>query len=585
MTHKDEAFEFYQLPYRHNIRNYARFNNNTHIDYNINDYFVYLISIPISHNDHKTNNNYTIKAAILVKNKSTGELTLNFEEFDFKSILELNTFSRINSDGSTALFEEGEKKFSNKLREQELNIIDTEDFEILTLADVANRFNILNKVDIHKYDGFKNLEYYLYNINGKQVLIPATEILKYFYLFNYQNQTTSHFCSDILTPNGIMNSLNKPDIDSSTNHYKFTINGDYSIKDRYKILFFITNQKRLSMYSNVFKTYKSKNKISASFPRKSVELKVRTFDYKDKNLLLVLNILKHDNNGDREFPYKFTYEYEHAKSKLKEKDKGKKDKSKDIHKKKCKNDDLNSDDSKYGNNELEYDEETQNNFKQNIEYIKVETEVKLDGKKVINDQREQKGGKLNKEATDKNIPKTTKGTSGNQENAVSEQNNEEEKDKKEFKVTINEIINHIKEEKDFNYIGYKNYIYPMVFNDQGKIKKAAFIFTDKKQKIRRKYNIALLKYKTLDVYIIELEPQLNGSTKSILSILLQGKNIDYINDSFIEKELVDFINSSNRSWLTGNISLNKINYFTLRHTGSISSFSDKLTNHYKKYFK
>ncbi len=579
MIIKDDPFVPYNLPYRHNIRNYTRFIRDKG-NHDENDYFIYLVSTPYKQNHSKTNNDYSFDVAILVKNKKTGEISLKFETFDFKTILEINIFSKINKECDVTLFEETEKKFSKKIKELNIDINDTEKYEVLNLEEVASRFNILDKCEIYKYDKFKNLEFYLFDIDQKQLLIPAIEILKYFYLYDSQGNLKSHFCNDILTPQGIHKSLKN--YKRVSNHYDIEISGDYSLSDRYKILFFLSNTKRLSMYSKIFDTYKKTKKIEALIPRKDVSLKVRAFDYEDKNLLLVLNLIGHDSNKSKEFPSDFSYNYTHTKSQAKEKDNGKRDSSKDIKKGEVNNSNLNFDDDYYGNKDLDYDDETKDDFKLNIEKIRSGARINLNGKKIIDKQKEQQGGKTISENLGE-APSTTKKNYGNKDKAVSDTTEEEEKSNK-LKITLNDIIVHSKEATDLIYKGQDSFIYPEVINDQGEVIKKGFMFTDKRKKIKRKYLIAKVIYDNKDLYIVELQPKLNGTTKSLLTIILENQNINSIDEYFIKKELSEFIEDRDRSWFRGRLNLNDKHYFTYKHSGTLKGYIKKLTKHIDKYF-
>ncbi len=576
MTFKDEPFDFYELPYRHNERNYARYiNQNKSIDFNKYHYYPYLISTPYQIGYEKTKNDYEVKVAILVKDKKTGNISLDFGAFDLKSLLRLNTFSKINNTGDITLFEQLDKKFSRLINEKEITISDTEQVEVLNLEQVASRFGILNKCNIHLEQEFKNLEYYLYKVHDKNILIPAMEVFKYFYLYDYQGNLKSHFISNILTPNGISSSYNHLNITGS--HFDFEINGDYSISDRYKMLFFLTNPKRLSMYSNVYNTFKTQNKISAKIPRKELDLKVRGYEYLDKNLLLVLNIIKHDHDVKKEFPNNPTFNYTHAKSKFKEEDKGKRDKSKDIKKSKVTNDSLDFDDSQYGNDQLEYDDESKENFNLNIERNKIDVKINLNGTRAINEQRKQQGGKtINEDKGD--APLTSKSSIGSKDQAVSNTSEDSEIKKDEFKITINEVVKYIKENSDFKFIEHQNYIYPTVIDDSGKEKKTSFMFIDKKKKIKRKYDIVKVKYQSYILFIIELQTKLNGTTKSILTLIdnTHSLSIDVVNNRYIEEELIDFVNNRDRSWFTGKLNVNEGTYFTFKPSGSMKGYINKL---------
>ena len=585
MTFKDEPFEFYELPYRHNEKNYARYiNQNKSIDFNKYHYYPYLVSTPYEIDYKKTRSDYEVKVAILIKDKKTSEISLDFETFDFKSLLRLNTFAKINETGDITLFEQLKKRFSKLINEKEIHISDTEQLEVLSLEEVANRFGILDKCDIHLKNEFKNLEYYLYIVDGKNILIPAMEILKYFYIYDYQGKLVSHFSNNVLTKQGIKSSCNY--IDVIGNHYNFEIHGDYSSSDRYKILFFITNPKRHTMYSSVYDTFKRDRKISARIPRKELDLKIRGYDYKDKNLLLVLNIIKHDHSLEKDFPTKPTFHYTHAKSGSRENDEGKRDKSKDIKKSKASNDSMDFDDSKYGNNELEYDRETKDNFKFNIESNKIDVKVNLKGTIEKKEQRTQQGGKVISE--DKgDAPITSKRSIGNQDHAVSNISEDLEEKKDDFKITINEVVKYIQDNSDFKFIEHKNYIYPIVITDSGKEKKTSFMFIDKKKKIKRKYDIVKVKYQSYILYIIELQTKLNGTTKSILTLIDNSDtlSIDFVNDRYIEEELIDFINNKDRSWFSGKLNMNESKFFTFKPSGSMQGYKNKLKRHIEKVLK
>lgn len=580
MTFKDDPFKPYQLIYRHNVRNYARFLSKK--DHSKYLFFPYLISTPFKVNNLKTKNDYLIKVAILVKNKDTKEITIEFEEFDFKTLLYLNMYSKINKEGDVTLFEELNAKFSNSVSIQDIMINDTTEMEVLSLEDVSNRFGILCRCDINLHPDFKNLEFYLYKIEGQNVLIPAIEVMKYFYVYDWQGNLKSHFLNDILTPNGITSSYSgfKP----VGHKYEFEINSNYSISDRYKILFFALHKKRLEMYSSIFNTYNMYHKISAKIPRDDVILKTRGFNYKDKNLLLVLNILKHDHDETKDFLTNLSFTYTHKNSKFHEEDKGLRDTEKDRHKTKVNNENMEFNDNLYGNTELIYDDETEDSYEVNIEKIAIDIKSNLHGLKEIEEQREQQGSKTIYGDSTEDIASTTKGDIGNQDNAVSESAEEPNELEEQFKITINEITQYIEDEAEFQLLDHKNFQYPTVFDDKGKRKKTAFMFIDKKKKIKRKYDIVKVKYKLYYLYIIELQPKLDGSTKSILT-LVDSKdvtNITDINKEYVDKELCDFINQKDRSWFTGKLNLDENKFFTFKPSGTMKGYKNKLKKHIEK---
>jgi hypothetical protein len=582
MKFENKEFIPYKFPYEHNYRNYAQFVISKDVDFDKNDYYVYLISNPLQFNYKKTNNNYYIFVAILVQNKETKEFSIKLEKFDFKSILQLNIFGKINPLGDVSLFENIDEKFNKLIYETKLNILDTTQFEKLSLEQVVERFGKLKRADIHKLNNFKDLEFYLYHVDGKKILIPSIEILKYFYLFNYtyQDEPKSHFCQDILTPNGILNSLNINKYDAIKRHYDLEINGNYSENDIYKILFFITNNRRLQQYSNIENIYRKTNVISAILPREDLELTVRVFDYKEIDLLLILNIVTHDFNYIKDFPNNFTCEYRHPKSQFKEKDENKRDSSKDVKKKARKNTNLETNDELYGNNELEYEEETLSTFKLNINCEKAFGPINLNLTKVIDKQKQQQGGKKKKDYSDlKEAPLTSKEDKGNSDEAVSkkEDTNEEENDSKKDYLNLIEILNHLKNNIDFKYIDEKTFKFPEVLNKKSEKVKKSFMFIDEKNQIRRKYYIAKLQYKNInDIYIIELQRRLNNEQKSFLIIKKNSETIDSLDRQFISNELIDLAKNGNRIWFSSNIRLLENEYFILLHRGDVSSFEEKL---------
>lgn len=495
MKFDDEDFIPYCFPYEHNYRNYGQFLISHDIDLKKNNYYIYLISNPFQYNYKKTSNDYSISVAILVKNKLTKKLSFKIQNFDFKSILQLNIFAKINSVGDISFFENFNETFEKKIYETKININDSTDCEVLSLEEIVDKFGILKKERIYELDHFKDLEFYLYTINNRKILIPAIEVLKYFYLYNYayQKEPKSHFCQDILTPNGILNSLNVNKYDSVKNHYDIEINGNYSIDDRYKILFFLTNPKRLYLYSNIYNIYKKSNVISARLPRKKLLLNSRVFEYKKQNLLLVLNIITHDLNND--FLSDFSCNYSHAKSQFKEKEEGKRDSSKDCKVNIRKNNSLSVNDQLYGNNQLEFDEETDSDFKLNINCQKASEPITLNAKKIVDTQREQQGGYKQKDYTNlKETPSTTKNNNGNTDEAVftKQKYDEEEKEKSKNNLNIIEILNHLKKNSDFLYLGEKVFKFPKVLDHKGKSLKRAFMFLDKKIKLNE--NILLQNY-------------------------------------------------------------------------------------------
>lgn len=492
MKFENKEFIPYKFPYEHNYRNYAQFVISNDIDFNKNNYYVYLVSNPLQFNYKKTNNNYYIFVAILVQNKETKEFSIKLEKFDFKSILQLNIFGKISPLGDVSLFENIDDKFNKLIYETKINILDTTQFEKLSLEQVVTRFDILKRAGIHKLNHFKDLEFYLYHVDGKKILIPAMEILKYFYLFNYtyQDEPKSHFCQDILTPIGILNSLNINKYDSSKKHYELEINGNYSENDIYKILFFITNKKRLQQYSNVENIYRKTNIISAVLPREDLRLIARVFDYKKIDLLLVLNIVTHNFDYIKDFPDNFTCEYRHPKSQFKEKDENKRNPSKDVKKKARKNTNLETNDDLYGNNELEYEEETLSTFKLNINCEKASDPINLNLTKIVDKQKKQQGGKKKKDYSDlKDTPLTSKENKGNSDEAISkkEDSNEEENDSNKNYLNLVEILNHLKNNLDFKLIDEKTFKFPEVLNAKGEKIKRSFMFIDVKNQIRRKY--------------------------------------------------------------------------------------------------
>ncbi|AXX87848.1 hypothetical protein AMRN_2134 [Malaciobacter marinus] len=580
MKFDDEDFIPYCFPYEHNYRNYGQFLISHDIDLKKNNYYIYLISNPFQYNYKKTSNDYSISVAILVKNKLTKKLSFKIQNFDFKSILQLNIFAKINSVGDISFFENFNETFEKKIYETKININDSTDCEVLSLEEIVDKFGILKKERIYELDHFKDLEFYLYTINNRKILIPAIEVLKYFYLYNYayQKEPKSHFCQDILTPNGILNSLNVNKYDSVKNHYDIEINGNYSIDDRYKILFFLTNPKRLYLYSNIYNIYKKSNVISARLPRKKLLLNSRVFEYKKQNLLLVLNIITHDLNND--FLSDFSCNYSHAKSQFKEKEEGKRDSSKDCKVNIRKNNSLSVNDQLYGNNQLEFDEETDSDFKLNINCQKASEPITLNAKKIVDTQREQQGGYKQKDYTNlKETPSTTKNNNGNTDEAVftKQKYDEEEKEKSKNNLNIIEILNHLKKNSDFLYLGEKVFKFPKVLDHKGKSLKRAFMFLDKKNQIKRKYFVAKLQYKSIkDIYLIELQARANGEQKSFLVIIKNTETIESINNKFISKELIDMAINGNRSWFATGLLLKNNEYIIFTHRNKIESIEERI---------
>lgn len=571
MTSKDNSIEFYHLPYNHRLRVFDSYIKNNRLDLKNYNYYTYLISNPININYSKTNNNQMVKVAILVESKNDGSLKLQFTEFDFNSILLLNTFSEIKMDGSTTLFEQGSNKYNKFIDRKTLNIKDTTKYEVLSLVDVQSRFEIFSKVDIEKISEFKNLEFYLYTIDNRKVLIPAIEVMKYFYLFNYQKTLTSHFCNDILTPSGIKHSLNTLVIKDS--HYEFEINGNYSEVDRYKILFFITNSKRLELYSKVYSEYEKYGKISTPIPLNSVRMDARIFNYKKQNLSLVLNIISH-NYGD-DFDYDFTYNYTHAKSQFREIDIGKRDTSKDVNKVNSSSN-LGFDDNLYGNSDYQYSKSSNEYLEENIKFEQDHQTISLNGTKTKTKQREQQGGKVQVFNEQDSIPLTTKSTIGNNNIAISNNMPFENTLKNEYDITIEKIIDYMKDRTlEFSFIFSTSFSYPRVY-EKGKEKKVSFMFTDKNKYNRREYIIAKFKYYDLELYLIEIQPQFNGTTKSLLAIFMDNEDVYSINYKYIKKELTDFVLNSNRKWFSGKVYMNENSFFTYKHSGSLEGFESKL---------
>lgn len=580
MKFKDKDFTPYKFPYEHNYRNYAQFALSQ--DFEENDYYVYLISNPFLFNYKKSTNNHSIYTGIIVKNKKTKKLSTKIVKHDFKSILQLNIFGKIENEGNILYFENYEEGYKEKIYETMINILDTRVCEILSLEDVVDRFGILKKADLYKEPHFKDLEYYLYTIDNRKILIPAIEVLKYFYLFNYsrQEEPKSSFCKDILTPNGILNSLNKDDYCEIKNHYELEINGNYSINDIYKILFFITNKKRLSLYSNIEHVYKKTNKISAVIPRKDIEITARVFKYKNLNVELVLNIISHDFNYEKEFPQSSTCDYKHAKSLFKEKDVNKRDSSKDRKKKLKKNKNLEVNDELYGNSDFEYEEETHSDFKLNINNEKASESIDLNINRVIDDQRKQQGGKNKKDYSNiTETPLTPKDNKGNSDEAVSinsEKRDQDDESNKNY-LSLVEVTDRLKKNSDFEFKNTKTFKYPKVVDNKGKEIRRSIMFTDENKKIRRKYYIAELKYKSLkDVYLIELQPKTNGNQKSFLTIIKSDETLETINKKYISEELIDFATNGNRSWFSASITLNENEYMLSIHRSKAESFEEKL---------
>jgi hypothetical protein len=590
MKLEDIKFLPYELPYEHHCKNYVNFINFNNVDFEKNNYCVYLISNPIKVDYLKNSNDYAIEVAILVKNKKTKELSVKIERFDFKSILQLNIFTKINDAGDVSLFESINDDFNSKIYETKINISDSEKCEILSLEEVSKRFNILKQADIHKLVHFKDLEFYLYEYDSTKILIPAIEVLKYFYLYNFSKKSNlkSHFSKDILTPNGILNSLNINSFDPIKEHYELEINGNYSSDDIYKILFFISNKKRLRLYSNIFNQYMKSGIISAKIPMKSLEFTARVFHYKKQDIYLVLNIITHDFSKD--IINKFTCNYKHPKSKFKEENQNKRDYSKDITKQVRTNNKLEVNDKLYGNYELEYAEETNIDFELNINFEQaISKPINLNVKKIIDTQKEQQGGKVNIDNTNLiETPLTTKDIHGNIDEAVGRVDNENNDTKIDYenkilneKLNLVEIINSLKEDEKFKLAEEKKFKFPILLN-KGKEIKRSFIYKDNKKEFKRSYYIIKFIYEEKkEIYIIELESKKDlKSQKPILVIIGSNReSIDFINQKFIRKELLSLINYSTRSWFSSNIEIDKeYHYFTYSHRGNGSTFKEKLLN-------
>lgn len=585
----------YKLPYEHHCMNYVNFINSNDVDFEKNDYYVYLISNPIGVDYLKSNNDYAVDVAILVKNKETKKFSIKKERFDFKSILQLNIFTRINNVGNVSLFESINDKFNSIIYETKINILDSEKCEILSLEQVSKRFNILKQADIYKLAHFKDLEFYLYEYNSKKILIPAIEVLKYFYLYNFSKESNlkSHFCKDILTPNGIQNSLNINNFDPIKEHYELEINGNYGSNDIYKILFFISNKKRLSLYSNIFNEYMKSGIISAKIPMKNLEFTARVFHYKKQDVYLALNIVTHDFTKD--LMQKFTCNYRHPKSKFKEENENKRDYSKDITKQIRKNNKLEVNDKLYGNYGLEYDEETNRDFELNINFEEaIFKPINLNVKKIIDTQKEQQGGKVNIDNTNlSETPLTTKDIYGNIDEAVGRVDNENDDSKIDYenkilnaKLNLVEIVNSLKEDEKFKLEEEKKFKFPILLNKKNQEIKRSFIYKDNKKEFKRSYYIIKFIYEEKkELYIVELEPKIDlKSQKPILVIIGSNKeNIDTINQKYIRKELKSLINYSIRSWFSSNIEIDKNHYyFTYSHRGNGNTFKEKLLNELEK---
>lgn len=168
MKLEDIKFLPYKLPYNHNYKNYVNFINSKDIDLKKNDYYVYLISNPIKVDYLRSKNNYAIDVAILVENKETKNITIIKERFDFKSILQLNVFTKINESGNVSLLESISNEFNSRIYEKTINIRDSEKCRILSLEQVSKRFNILKKADVNKLSYFKDLEFYFYGYKSKK---------------------------------------------------------------------------------------------------------------------------------------------------------------------------------------------------------------------------------------------------------------------------------------------------------------------------------------------------------------------------------------------------------------------------------
>ncbi|MFW2600338.1 hypothetical protein [Aliarcobacter butzleri] len=587
MKHEDIKFLPYKLPYNHNYKNYVNFINSNDVDFKKNDYYVYLISNPIKVDYSRSKNNYAIDVAILVQNKETKHLTIKKERFDFKSILQLNIFTKINDSGSVSLFESISNEFNSRIYETTIKIRDSEKCKILSLEQISKKFNILKKADINKLSYFKDLEFYFYGYKSKKILIPAIEILKYFYLYNFSKESNlkSHFCKNILTPNGIKNSLNKNDFDPIKQHYELELNGKYSSSDIYKILFFISNKKRLNLYSNVFNQYMKFGIISAKIPIKSLKFNARVLYYKEQDIYLVLNIVKHDFN--RDIMQKFTCSYSHPNSKFKEEDKNKRDSSKDINKQTRINTELEINDKLYGNFELEYDEQTISDLKSNINFEEaVSTPINLNVKKTIDTKKQQQGGKVITDNTNlTETPLTTKDNYGNLDEAISIGNNEDNivdyRDKiLNEKLNLADIVKVLEEDTRFKFIDEKKFTLPILLNKNNQEIRRDFIYKDDKNKIKRSYYIIKFIYnKNKEVFIVELESKESlKCQKPILAIMGQNqKDISFINDEYIKKELTSLVNYSTRSWFSANIKIDKnYNYFTYAHKGNGNTFKEKL---------
>jgi hypothetical protein len=278
----------------------------------------------------------------------------------------------------------------------------------------------------------------------------------------------------------------------------------------------------------------------------------------------------------------FTCEYRHTKSQFKEKDENKRNPSKDVKKKARKNTNLETNDELYGNNELEYEEETLSTFKLNINCEKASDPINLNLTKIVDKQKKQQGGKKKKDYSDlKNAPLTSKEDKGNSDEAISkkEGNNEEENDSNKNYLNLIEILNHLKNNVDFKFIKEKTFKFPKVLNTKGEEVKKSFMFTDGKNQLRRKYYIAKLQYKNVnDIYIIELQRRLNKEQKSFLIIKKNSETIDSLDRQYISKELVDLAKNGNRVWFSSNIELLENEYFILTHRGDVNFFEEKLLN-------
>jgi len=228
--------------------------NNIHIPYFIGSpTHIYKVS------EHSKKNDALVPIVVLIKK---GDNSYHFKEvmFNWSSIDLLQTYSRINPSGQLEYLGNTEK-YSELFHEQEIEI-DIKNVKEITLEDIVLKHKYYRKLSTELLNKYKNENFFIFSANNKNYIVPAIEVVRYFYCFSDSDSLKQA----ALHPSGLGTLVKDVKKDPESNRYDFYLESISETADHKKAFYFHFNKNYLSKFNSIFYNYKKGDVINTSFP-------------------------------------------------------------------------------------------------------------------------------------------------------------------------------------------------------------------------------------------------------------------------------------------------------------------------------